>query len=1673
MTTVYNPGADSHERSVDAHEEPHLNFDVLHLICNYLTDIPDVLSFALTCSALTEDALRRRLKMAPVDLSDAEMINSFHAFIFSNEPSRAPFIYGLRLKLPSPCGLQATGNSDFRIIANRLVAILKAAVHIQHLGFNTSICNSVFDAMVRLTTVRELHIFNDVLMYQGLLLNRLAIFQSPLRSLCIAGSEHVGTAVSASFLHDRLSHLAPTLEFLDLDDFPIDVLPSSVTTQFTAVRSLKLQAYFPPNCDLLGVLLQFFPNLDNTLDLGSLNAYMTQGDVPAFRERCEEAQRRHSWSGLDQLVCDADTAYLIALQCPIRRMSTRITWSVGWECLAGALRHNSPRQLRVAVHFDAGFRGLDNPFPPEAVDKLTHLVMSADIEVRYRCGAGRKANNRHWDRFIDRLVRSIQHLRLTHLRIIFRASVHHSARMPPRRDELFQTACGVDLRSAAARFVNAMPSLRYLFLTACGHTYVVPAPKARLLFERRTLDSWFSSAAWQLDVACDNATHKSDSGVSDASLSSSCVKLSRDAMERIMDREELRLSRYEESVPVDPSADDYPSHLLYTFVFVHGVVSHGASMTLRWLVLYPGSLCRLPFSRPLPQTADDCESCGGKHKLTETLEDTGLSRAVYSTKHEDLDLSNAEIINSFHAFIFSNEPSRAPCIYGLKIPSPYYDLEDIDRSCFRYVNGHLVDILEAAVHVKYLKFATSISTLVFNAVSRLTMVRELRILADAPQSPLRSRLPTFRSPLRSLHLVGSQLVADTISARFLHDRLSHLAPTLELLDLDCFPVDIFPSSVTTQFTAVRSLKVKTSFVSSDFHPLDVLLCLFPRLDNTLTLGPLSMSLRGDAFYPEFRERSKDAQKRHAWSGLDQLACDAETAYLITLQCPIRCMDIEVGWSGAAPYLVETLRHQSPGPQQLYVHLSLYDGFGALNGLFPPEAADRLTHLTVFADIGIPQGLRSCRRMGDNAPAPRFAMKMISSISHLRLTHLRIVFRFTVLYQSMRKASVHDADPADIRGAGGRIDLDRTAARFVDAMPSLQYVFLTTCGEARPILSRRSLPSSVPPKTPHKWGSSKAWRVAYDGENIRHDLEPTEVRRGACVELSVEAAERIAGEEGLELSRHEEDGFAMQSGAARLEHDKLEPRLNFDVLRLLCSYLSDVPDVLSFALTCSTLTELSFRRRLRMAPVNLRDAKSVDRFHAFIFSNQTSRAPSIYGLRLPGQRVYNSSVVDKCRLDKHILALLKAAVHIQYLDVPIPTRVLLLDAMVNLTTVRELKVDSNDSQAPLCIRITASRSPLRSLCIRGGSHFVNDAISASFLHNHLSHFAPTLEVLQLDYFPITLRPVKITTPFLAVRSLKLKNISGFSSECLAVLLRLFPKLDNELEIDLWNSRRAEEVDFPGIQEQNKKAQNTHGTWSGLDHLVCDPETALLLALRCPIRRMSTTITWPRSQRKYLAGALRHNSPRQLYVALQLITGFRGLDGLFPPEASGTLTRLVLCAHLGVHYRRGALKKANNVHWDRFIERLVRSIQHLRLTHLRIVFSSSVNYSSRTLPPDEELFQAAWGVDLLPAASRLVRAVPSLQYIFLTAYGHTYVVPPKARCSAFQQRTLDSWLSSGAWQVVHFKEASHPGGLSDASGSSECIELSREAAKWVADQEELQLSREEEVGDFSLSEIAKLT
>ncbi|KAM5538315.1 hypothetical protein V8D89_007917 [Ganoderma adspersum] len=524
-------------------ERPQLPFDILRLVCDSLTEIPDVLSFALTCSGLTGNAFRRRLRMSPINLTDDKVFDSFERFIFADVAGRAPHIYGLIFSLPTDDQF-GVGDPHFRTLGlnDRLVAILQVAVHLQYINFPISTgFDSVLTAAANMTSLRELQIF---LVANSPVKNHLGAFRSPLRILRLQlGDVNLNDeGVMARFLQNHLVNLAPTLEVLHLVTGSFNIRPSLVTTQFTAVRSLTILT-LNFNQFTLEILLRLFPGLDSLI-LFIVHPMPDMEEVfPDWREVNKRVQSTRAWRGMDHVACDAECAFLMALRCPIRRMDTSVSSRQVKQYLAPVLRHNYPQQLHLHVRsFDDGMGDLDELFPSEGAENLTHLVVFIKFNIGYGLDYGRGDREVPWTRFRDKLIASIRHLRrLTHLRLVFHYDV--AQRNPPNteRDSMY-TASETDLHPAARELTCTMPTLRYVFLTTCGNTsrYV---PRNVL---RQEVNKWLSSKGWRVVHEHNEEGHLATEP-SDPEAKAGCTELGRREAERIMDREELQLLHHEQA----------------------------------------------------------------------------------------------------------------------------------------------------------------------------------------------------------------------------------------------------------------------------------------------------------------------------------------------------------------------------------------------------------------------------------------------------------------------------------------------------------------------------------------------------------------------------------------------------------------------------------------------------------------------------------------------------------------------------------------------------------------------------------------------------------------------------------------------------------------------------------------------------------------------------------------------------------------------------------------------------------------------------------------------------------------------------------------------------------------------------------------------------------------------
>ncbi|KAI1787784.1 hypothetical protein LXA43DRAFT_1097964 [Ganoderma leucocontextum] len=495
------------------------NEDILAIACEFITGVSNVLSFALTCSALRPVATQRLLSMRSITLKIDPSVRRFHSFLFADTPARAPHIravtIGLESKDASPAIADVAKDTDL------LIDILTACPHLERISLlfygispQTSHDARVMDAIAALPSLRSLTVYGP----SEDALTLVSNIRAPLRVLIL----HQCGAGETEFWHpaaleEFLSHLAPTLEKLTLyeliaDEDVLQALgvtarqrPGSGATQFPAVRSLSIGMLL--GMPLLSHLQYLFPALDGTLSIGqfifedeeqtdtdSLQPYV---DLRAANLRAQGSLSDAlvgdgsgslsscAWTKLDRVVCGALFFYLLGLRCPVRLVM--LDFTIGHSLAftqaamraAEALRENPVPRLKFSLVLNDGLDVFDALFSPELAGTLTHLTLSLslanDTMWSDMADAGDTVPLR-WDDLLDKLHSAFQLLhKLTHLRIVVHSNAFDDSapELPPaaHSQEFVHALCGpaFDHEGSAAALVRSLPALRYVFLTTSGY----------------------------------------------------------------------------------------------------------------------------------------------------------------------------------------------------------------------------------------------------------------------------------------------------------------------------------------------------------------------------------------------------------------------------------------------------------------------------------------------------------------------------------------------------------------------------------------------------------------------------------------------------------------------------------------------------------------------------------------------------------------------------------------------------------------------------------------------------------------------------------------------------------------------------------------------------------------------------------------------------------------------------------------------------------------------------------------------------------------------------------------------------------------------------------------------------------------------------------------------------
>ena len=372
---------------------PTLNRDVLANVSEFLTDVPDILSFALTCSSLRTIANKHLLDSRIIDLTKSGAVCKFHTFLFADADARTSHVRALKLNLDLDRRRRAPRipqqSDDFSL----LIDIITSCPRLDHItvffgGWYSDTQHSrLIDTIAAIPTLRSLSV--HALIKEGPAL--LRDVHAPLRAVTVHCANLPSNFWHPTALEDTLNlpRLALTLEKLELTHLVVDkagilVLchaetpPVLDTAQYPAVRSLSIDWFMrEPRLDHLQYL---FPALDGALSLGKLDASISKDSYAQIRSINQLSQRHapsRAWKRIDRVrVGDAPMLYVLGLTCPIRLIILDYpSWNAQFHYAREALRENPVPRLKLSSKFGRHTRILDQLLSPELASTLTHLTM--------------------------------------------------------------------------------------------------------------------------------------------------------------------------------------------------------------------------------------------------------------------------------------------------------------------------------------------------------------------------------------------------------------------------------------------------------------------------------------------------------------------------------------------------------------------------------------------------------------------------------------------------------------------------------------------------------------------------------------------------------------------------------------------------------------------------------------------------------------------------------------------------------------------------------------------------------------------------------------------------------------------------------------------------------------------------------------------------------------------------------------------------------------------------------------------------------------------------------------------------------------------------------------------------------------------------------------------------
>ncbi|TBU25609.1 hypothetical protein BD311DRAFT_764236 [Dichomitus squalens] len=460
--------------------EPQLDWDVLHAICDHLTDTSDILSLSSTCTSLRPAAMQRFLSVRPIVLKDARSTCNIHSLIFADKTRRVSHVRALQVTIRD-----INKPYDPSDVADRLLAIVTCvdrleSFHTSDYIFSNASYTRILPAIVQLTTLRELSIAG-VRCDDGAS-NLVQSIQSSLKILYASFRTTPWSCLD--ILDTTTSHHAATLEVLHLDwvDFgDNDHSVHQVVTEYPALRSFIIN--YAEGLPRLACLLRAFPALDRTLAFNDRDDRRRWWDLDdplicLVRDENMRAQESHRWVALDYVSCEAHIFFALGLQCPIRHAKIIDCSAQTRDYVATALRDSPPRQLTLHIELERGLSVFDGLFPPQLGTALTHLT----VILRYSHGHKDEypadldyLKNVQWDQFLDTFKYSIAHLPLRCLSlsfcIRFRDDDSVGQRLEPLSETFLCTVRNLPFEDVASRLASAITSLELMHVITYGYMH--------------------------------------------------------------------------------------------------------------------------------------------------------------------------------------------------------------------------------------------------------------------------------------------------------------------------------------------------------------------------------------------------------------------------------------------------------------------------------------------------------------------------------------------------------------------------------------------------------------------------------------------------------------------------------------------------------------------------------------------------------------------------------------------------------------------------------------------------------------------------------------------------------------------------------------------------------------------------------------------------------------------------------------------------------------------------------------------------------------------------------------------------------------------------------------------------------------------------------------------------